>query len=740
MAERHGKLYVIGGILDYAINSVYVAPINPDGSVTNWSNSDSLPNVQWGLYGHGSTLANDSLYTLGGSDDLAIQSGVYYHPDLIVPAPITDFSAQAVNSRSIQLNWTATGNDDAYGAVVNGQFDIRYSVNASDFSSFDTISSSLVVPANFDPGDSQNALVAGLAPGTQYYVAAKTIDRAGNRSAASNVSSVMTYYLATSTETPALMKLESVYPSFSIQIVPEQQAALALQTAPGTLVSSIYEIAPSGTNLTPPGILTFSFDASVDPTKVSIYKYIDSTVGWSSASITAQVVDGANLTITGKLPSTSMYALFTSKKSKPAETAAFNIFVSPGTLNLKNNGKWITAYLESADGTANISDIDPRTIRLTRVNDSPVGPIYASGKSSIGDGNSNGIPDLGVKLDRGSIQAVLTAGQAVLRFDGATRSGLTFNGNTTLRVIAPPMSSVGTHAKANVQPVPARLRRVLEYPRSAKPFVLKDFISILTSDDSAAFTTQVRKITGPKRIVVAIPNDAAAPDLAVTVSTNVPESSLDGISRKIAAGEKKLIAAAAPVEFGPEGTQFSKPVTLELPYDRATLPPGLDESMLTVQYWNPGIGKWETMPSSVDKQAQVVRAQTTHFSLYQIFGGGSAASAPASPNDPTFAVHAGYAFPNPSRNATPVVIRVQPGLADSVSVRVYDLSGRLVHESSDFRNRGGVDDGNGFGSQFTFEHTWDISGVGSGVYNFVVTGRKAGAGDIKATGKVGVIK
>ncbi|PIR18944.1 MAG: hypothetical protein COV48_04730, partial [Elusimicrobia bacterium CG11_big_fil_rev_8_21_14_0_20_64_6] len=114
--------------------------------------------------------------------------------------------------------------------------------------------------------------------------------------------------------------------------------------------------------------------------------------------------------------------------------------------------------------------------------------------------------------------------------------------------------------------------------------------------------------------------------------------------------------------------------------------------------------------------------------------------APSSPNDPSFAVHASYAFPSPSRNSAPVVFRLQPGLADSASVRVYDLSGRLVHESSNFQNRGGFDDGNGDGSQFTFDHTWDVSGVGSGVYRFVITGHKAGAGDVSASGKVGVIK
>ncbi|OGR48983.1 MAG: hypothetical protein A2X37_00540 [Elusimicrobia bacterium GWA2_66_18] len=244
------------------------------------------------------------------------------------------------------------------------------------------------------------------------------------------------------------------------------------------------------------------------------------------------------------------------------------------------------------------------------------------------------------------------------------------------------------------------------------------------------------------RSAVVIPEGAAPTGLAVTVSPPKTSALVENNRQAAVEARKGLVAAASGVQYGPEGVHFTKPVTLELPYVRARLPAGVYEKDLFVHYWNPVNGDWEKLESSVDAQNQIVRAQTTHFSLYRIFGGGSnGASAPESVNDPSFAVHAGYAFPNPARGASPVVIRIQPGLADSVSVRVYDLSGRLVHESSDFRNRGSsFDDGNGFGFQFTFDHTWDVSGVGSGVYNFIVTGRKAGETDIRMSGKVAVIK
>jgi hypothetical protein len=105
-----------------------------------------------------------------------------------------------------------------------------------------------------------------------------------------------------------------------------------------------------------------------------------------------------------------------------------------------------------------------------------------------------------------------------------------------------------------------------------------------------------------------------------------------------------------------------------------------------------------------------------------------------------FGLRDGYAFPNPSRNGSAVIFRLQPGMADSIALRVYDSAGRTIHSSSDFRFRGALDDGNGKGVQNTFDHVWDVSGVGSGVYAFVMTAKKAGQTDIRKSGKAAVIK
>jgi sugar lactone lactonase YvrE len=260
-------------------------------------------------------------------------------------------------------------------------------------------------------------------------------------------------------------------------------------------------------------------------------------------------------------------------------------------------------------------------------------------------------------------------------------------------------------------------------------------------DDSARDVVDMADggtVSRKDQAAVSIPALALADDLKVTVST--PTADVAAASSQ-GAQDKELKTASPPVDFGPEGTRFQTPVTLTLPFnpDLVALQ-GVDESSLKVNYWNKDKQRWEDLPSVVDPQNHVVKAQTSHFSLYQVFADSAGvALRPLAAADPTFTLRDAYAFPNPVRGAGAVTIRIQPGLADSAEVDVYDLTGRRVQSSADF-TRSVIDDGNGKGAQYTFDHVWNVSGVGSGVYTYVITAKKAGSSDIHKSGKVGVIK
>ncbi|PIR15261.1 MAG: hypothetical protein COV48_15345, partial [Elusimicrobia bacterium CG11_big_fil_rev_8_21_14_0_20_64_6] len=244
------------------------------------------------------------------------------------------------------------------------------------------------------------------------------------------------------------------------------------------------------------------------------------------------------------------------------------------------------------------------------------------------------------------------------------------------------------------------------------------------------------------RAAVDIPAGAVAADLKVTVSTPA-FSAADDSNRRRAAEDAQLKTASPPVEYGPEGTTFNGAVTLTLPYSPELIAlQEIDAKDLQVRYWNRDKSKWEDLESVVDPKTRTVKAKTTHFSLYQVFSGTAAAAAiqPLAGADATFTFRDAYAFPNPARGSGPVTIRIQTGLADSVEVRVYDISGRKIHSSSNFSLNPNLDDGNGKGAQYTYDHVWDVSGVGSGVYQYVITAKKSGQSDIHKTGRIGVVK
>jgi hypothetical protein len=106
--------------------------------------------------------------------------------------------------------------------------------------------------------------------------------------------------------------------------------------------------------------------------------------------------------------------------------------------------------------------------------------------------------------------------------------------------------------------------------------------------------------------------------------------------------------------------------------------------------------------------------------------------------DPAFRYHDHYAFPNPARGENPT-IRLQVGVADSVELRIYDAAGSLVH-SAGLESPRILDDGNGKGPQYTYDHAWNVGRMGSGVYLYVITATKSGEKPIRKTGKAGVVR
>ncbi|MBI5241471.1 MAG: hypothetical protein HY926_13445 [Elusimicrobia bacterium] len=170
---------------------------------------------------------------------------------------------------------------------------------------------------------------------------------------------------------------------------------------------------------------------------------------------------------------------------------------------------------------------------------------------------------------------------------------------------------------------------------------------------------------------VVVPAGALLAGLAVSVARETKAEAAELLRRESGMARRDLAAAGPAVQFGPEGTRFVKPVTLSLPFDRTLFADATAQASLAVHYWNPGRGDWEALPSVVDAAAGLVRAQTEHFSLYQVLSGAGPAAAGA-------AVGSARVACNPLRpGCSPLKIGNLP--ADA-RVRIYTLSGTLVKD------------------------------------------------------------
>ena len=240
------------------------------------------------------------------------------------------------------------------------------------------------------------------------------------------------------------------------------------------------------------------------------------------------------------------------------------------------------------------------------------------------------------------------------------------------------------------------------------------------------------------KAAVIVPQKALKTPGRLTISRETHKTPEEKTRKEASRGKQNLKAISEGMDYGPEGTVFDKPVIISIAYDVETLPVDVREDDLRICYWNPSTQEWEEMPDSqVDKIAKRVAAPTEHFSLYKILGSPSepVAGPPPGP-DTTFALGEVYVFPSPAVGGAAPMFHVETGIAERVMIRVYDISGQRVHETTLTGTPGTVDDGQG--PQYAYEYPWQAR-IASGVYLYVVTSEKGGEKLVK-TGKFAVIR
>ena len=110
--------------------------------------------------------------------------------DLTPPDAVADLATGNVRSTSVQLSWTAPGDDGATGTATS--YDIRYSTSTITEGNWAAATQATGEPAPQIAGSSETFTVTGLSGSTTYYFAIKTSDEVPNESAISNVPSATT--------------------------------------------------------------------------------------------------------------------------------------------------------------------------------------------------------------------------------------------------------------------------------------------------------------------------------------------------------------------------------------------------------------------------------------------------------------------------------------------------------------------------------------------------------------------
>lgn len=109
----------------------------------------------------------------------------------------------------------------------------------------------------------------------------------------------------------------------------------------------------------------------------------------------------------------------------------------PDTLNLKDNGKWVTAYIEMPEGY-DVRDIDGSTVMLNGIVPAYLGK-EGWAKAEANDGNlidhdSDGILERMVKFDRNTVQTILSSGDNIKIIITGTINSVEFEGVDYIKV------------------------------------------------------------------------------------------------------------------------------------------------------------------------------------------------------------------------------------------------------------------------------------------------------------------
>lgn len=379
----------------------------------------------------------------------------------------------------------------------------------------------------------------------------------------------------------------------------------------------------------------------------------------------------------------------------PAELFRIKGTITPTVLNLGAERDYIMVKL-NVEGSHTAMDINIETVRITMIDDLDITPVYGELTNPLPTQNKN---FLIMSFTLATLQDEIPAGNAVMfRVEGAFDNGELFMCTIAVRVIEPAEQKVIDNQGGKIEAATAEI--------DVPPASLEQGVTISV--------------------------DPGINDI-VHILNSTPEGMAEYASRRNAAENQLLTMVGSGVSFGPEGLRFNKPVRIALDY-----PGNANPEKLRIFYWNKETGQWEEVPGTASVPGEKkVEVMISHFSIYQVMEIPDywLEETDTSLNaDTPFAQGEIYCYPNPAKGGLCPTIHIETGVADKVTIHIYDIAGMLIDKVEITGYPQIIND------RYAYEYRWDIGDVASGVYLCSIRAIKKGFSDVKVVRKIAVLK
>ena len=184
--------------------------------------------------------------------------------DTTAPAVVTNLSASNPTASSLQLTWTAPGDDNSTGTAAS--YDVRYSTDNITGDNFNSATQVTGEPAPSAAGTSESMTISGLSAETTYYFTLRSSDEIPNISAISNVSS-----LATTALPPPAQDI--TLPQVSFGVLSETQSDIYFTIA--------WTAADPAGDVSPSGIQNIFLEHSITPSATGVFVRYQSNGVWT---------------------------------------------------------------------------------------------------------------------------------------------------------------------------------------------------------------------------------------------------------------------------------------------------------------------------------------------------------------------------------------------------------------------------------------------------------------------------